>query len=372
MPAYKWIGNQLLTAFENRLLRTRLSEFHSGFRAYRVSSLRQIPFAFNGDGFHFDTEIIVQAVAARWKIREVAIPTHYGDEICHVNGLQYAFNCVKAAVGYRLVQKGLFYKRNYDLAGPEETAYPFKKSGHSLHQYVLTRGRFAPDMVTVELGAHRGLLSAELAGRVGEHVAVDIKRPEQAGRAQALAIDLDSDFARRLPHRSYDACVALDVIEHLDRPEAFLEQAFALLEPGGTLYVSTANVGYLLVRMSLLAGQFNYGRRGILDMTHKRLFTVGSFRRLLRQFGFRVEQVRGFPPPLTDEVSGSAAMRLLEGIHAFLSRALPRLFAFNVLVTARRLDSVQEVFGRTVNAFEETPAPAGRDGAEARRLPKTE
>jgi hypothetical protein len=65
-------------------------------------------------------------------------------------------------------------------------------------------------------------------------------------------------------------------------------------------------------------------------------------------------------------------MRMLEGIHAFLSRALPRLFAFNVLVTARRLDSVEEVFGRTVNAFEETPAPAGRDGVEARRLPKTE
>jgi 2-polyprenyl-3-methyl-5-hydroxy-6-metoxy-1,4-benzoquinol methylase len=46
------------------------------------------------------------------------------------------------------------------------------------------------------------------------------------------------------------------VIEHLDRPEAFLEQAFTLLKPGGTFYVSTANVGYVLVRMSLLAGQF--------------------------------------------------------------------------------------------------------------------
>jgi glycosyltransferase involved in cell wall biosynthesis len=359
MPAYKWIGNQLLTAFENRLLKTRLSEFHTGFRAYRVSSLRGVPFAFNNDGFHFDTEIIVQAVAAGWRIREVAIPTHYGDEICHVNGLQYAFNCAKAAVGYRLVQKGLFYKRNYDLA-PGKDNYHFKKSGHSLHQFLLSHGRFEPDMATVELGANRGLLSAEVAERVREHVAVDLDRPEEAGRSLALALDLDCDFVRRLPHPSYDACIALDVIEHLDDPEAFLEKVFALLKPGGTLYISTANVAYALVRMSLLAGQFNYGRRGILDMTHKRLFTVGGFRRLLRQFGFRVEQARGFPPPLTDEVSRSPFMRLLERCHAALSERLPRLFAFNVLMVARRLESVEEVFGMTVGpgSFEEL----GRSG----------
>ena len=69
MPVYKWAGNQVLTWFENRMLGSCLSEFHTGFRAYKVSSLRDIPFTYNSDDFHFDTEIIVQAVGTKWNIR---------------------------------------------------------------------------------------------------------------------------------------------------------------------------------------------------------------------------------------------------------------------------------------------------------------
>jgi len=98
MPFYKWVGNQVLTFMENSMLKTKLSEFHTGYRAYNVHSLAKIPFVFNSDGFHFDTEIIVQAVANKWKINEIAIPTYYGDEKCHVNGMLYAYNCVKSII----------------------------------------------------------------------------------------------------------------------------------------------------------------------------------------------------------------------------------------------------------------------------------
>jgi len=85
MPLYKWLGNQVLTGFENRMLGTRLSEFHSGYRLYSVEALRQIPFERNSNGFHFDTEIIVQLVQRKLRIFELPIPTYYGDEICHVS-----------------------------------------------------------------------------------------------------------------------------------------------------------------------------------------------------------------------------------------------------------------------------------------------
>src|SRR5881394_3031971 len=62
MPAHKWIGNKILTAFQNRMLRTNFSEFHSGYRLYSTSALNRIPFAKNTNDFHFDTEIIVQFV----------------------------------------------------------------------------------------------------------------------------------------------------------------------------------------------------------------------------------------------------------------------------------------------------------------------
>ena len=81
MPVYKWIGNKILTAFQNRMLRTQFSEFHSGYRLYSTSALSRIPFEKNTNDFHFDTEIIIQLVMKDLQIAELPIPTYYGDEI---------------------------------------------------------------------------------------------------------------------------------------------------------------------------------------------------------------------------------------------------------------------------------------------------
>ena len=65
MPLYKWLGNRILTSMQNRLLGSRMSEMHSGYRSYRVDALRHIPFAYNANDFHFDAEIILQLHEAR-------------------------------------------------------------------------------------------------------------------------------------------------------------------------------------------------------------------------------------------------------------------------------------------------------------------
>ena len=70
MPLYKFVGNKILTWFENRLLRTSFTEFHSGYRIYSVAALKQIPFDLNTNDFHFDTEIIIQFVRAGLRIVE--------------------------------------------------------------------------------------------------------------------------------------------------------------------------------------------------------------------------------------------------------------------------------------------------------------
>ena len=90
MPRYKYAGNRILTRFENRVLRTHLSEYHSGYRAYSVKALSSIPFERNADDFTFDTQILLQLLHAGKRIFEVPIPTYYGDEIQYVNGLLYA------------------------------------------------------------------------------------------------------------------------------------------------------------------------------------------------------------------------------------------------------------------------------------------
>ena len=82
MPVYKFIGNKLLTWYQNLVLRSSLSEFHTGYRAYAVNLLRRIPFELNSNAFHFDTEIIIQCLRANSRIVEIPISTRYGKEVC--------------------------------------------------------------------------------------------------------------------------------------------------------------------------------------------------------------------------------------------------------------------------------------------------
>src|SRR5205823_349592 len=123
MPFYKFVGNKILTWCQNRLLRTRFSEFHSGFRAYRVSAIAKIPFEYNANVFHFDTEIIIQLLLAGFRILEVPIPTYYGDEICRVDGLRYARDVLLATIGSRLHGVNLLYDRKFDIDGLSNRHY---------------------------------------------------------------------------------------------------------------------------------------------------------------------------------------------------------------------------------------------------------
>lgn len=85
MPLYKYLSNRFLTAAENLVLGRRLSECHTGFRAYSRRLLETIPFVLNSDDFMFDTEVIVQTVAFGFPIAEIAVPTRYFKEASSVN-----------------------------------------------------------------------------------------------------------------------------------------------------------------------------------------------------------------------------------------------------------------------------------------------
>jgi glycosyltransferase involved in cell wall biosynthesis len=85
MPLYKYISNRFLTTVENIVLDQRLSECHTGFRAYSRRMLETIPFLLNSDDFVFDTEVIAQAVAYGFNIAEIGVPTRYFAEASSVN-----------------------------------------------------------------------------------------------------------------------------------------------------------------------------------------------------------------------------------------------------------------------------------------------
>ena len=102
MPLYKFIGNKVLTFFQNRLVRVSLTEWHSGYRAYSIAALRRVNFLKNSDYFDFDSQIILQMIGARQRIIEIEIPTFYGDEISRVNGIKYGVKILLHTLKFRL------------------------------------------------------------------------------------------------------------------------------------------------------------------------------------------------------------------------------------------------------------------------------
>lgn len=102
MPLYKYVGNKILTWVENTLVGSQLTEFHSGYRAYSVAVLRTIPLRSLTTNWQFDTQIILEFFKRGYRVEEVPIPTYYGDEICHVNGIAYALNCICETLEFAL------------------------------------------------------------------------------------------------------------------------------------------------------------------------------------------------------------------------------------------------------------------------------
>jgi hypothetical protein len=154
--------------------------------------------------------------------------------------------------------------------------------------------------------------------------------------------DLDDGFPP-VNAADFDHVLLLDVIEHLSSPEAFVDQLRQALKftPDTKLLVSTANIGFFVNRLMLLFGQFNYGKRGILDLTHTRLFTFDSFRRLFEQGGFRVVATRGIPGPFPLALKNKTLSRLVMRVNEWLIAVAPGLFSYQMFFVVEPLPSLE-------------------------------
>lgn len=324
MPLYKFVGNKILTSFENAMLGMSLSEFHSGYRLYSCAALKKIPFFKNTHDFHFDTQIIIQFHAAGLRIVEVPIPTYYGDEICYVNGMKYAKDVVKSVFDYELHELGLRTQPQYEV----EPQYTLKKSGLSSHAQLVNLVGPPPRRV-LDVGCGQGELAHTLRMRGHHVVGVDIRPPRfeldeflQADLFQGLNID---------PSRRFDVVILADVLEHMPDPLALLNQAASHLAPGGSLLVSLPNTVHWSVRMQVARGKFDYTNKGILDRGHLRLFTYESALRLFNDAGLRLVSNQTTPVPWENVVPaalGDFVRDKLEKSDHFLGQLAPNLFAY--------------------------------------------
>ena len=105
MPRYKYVFNRMLTAMENLLIGSKLSEFHSGYRAFSRGVLETLPLAANSDDFVFDNQMLVQAHAFGQRIGEISCPTKYFADASEINfrrSVIYGFGVLWTALTYRL------------------------------------------------------------------------------------------------------------------------------------------------------------------------------------------------------------------------------------------------------------------------------
>lgn len=115
MPVYKYIANRVLTAMQNLILGAKLSEYHTGFRAFARHVLEILPILENSDDFLFDNEILCQAVYFGFNIGEVSCPTHYFPEASSINltrSVKYGFGVLLTSGKFLLQKLGL---RNYKI-----------------------------------------------------------------------------------------------------------------------------------------------------------------------------------------------------------------------------------------------------------------
>ncbi len=114
MPIYKYIANRFLTAIENILLGSKLSEFHTGYRAFSREILENLPIHLNSDNFRFDNEMLTQILYSGYRIGEVSCPTKYFDEASSIslkNSIIYGFGVLATAVKFRMQKWGLINSR---------------------------------------------------------------------------------------------------------------------------------------------------------------------------------------------------------------------------------------------------------------------
>jgi SAM-dependent methyltransferase len=297
MPLYKVVGNTVLTAMQNLVVGEHLSEWHSGYRAYRVSTLAALPFEQLSPDYNFDTQIILQLHEARRRIVEIPIPTFYGDEISYVNGMRYARQCAIDVTKYRAHRMGLGTGAMAFATGDDDASESVDRE--RVQGQILQRLSGEPPGRVADLGCGDGALAQALR-KVGHHVVgVDrVEHPDARARTDDLVVaDLDEGIPPALGD-GLDAIVAVDVLGCVRDPVALLREAATRLRPGGRLYVSVANFGHWYPRARVALGRFDYDRKGILDKDHLRFFTARSARRRFAEAGLEVQSAQPVALPI--------------------------------------------------------------------------
>jgi 2-polyprenyl-3-methyl-5-hydroxy-6-metoxy-1,4-benzoquinol methylase len=196
-----------------------------------------------------------------------------------------------------------------------------------------------PPRCILDVGCGTGELGASLRARGHQVAGLDLTPPDFE-LDDFIQADLNDGLPATLTGK-YEVVLLADVLEHVAEPKSLLDQAAALLSPGGRLLVSLPNAVHWSVRAQVALGSFEYTNKGIMDRGHLRFFTRASAERLFLRSGLEIVTHRTTPVPwenVVPRVMGRSA-ELIERADYLFTRALPNLFSYQHLFELRARSS---------------------------------
>jgi SAM-dependent methyltransferase len=238
---------------------------------------------------------------------------------------------------------GIYYHPRFDYEPATNYRYKEKFGYRSSHQFALDQ--VAAGATVLDIGCGPGFMAAKLAEKNAKTVSIDLQIQPQTRRNSFKCIEVDVekyDFADDFGKVDY--ILVLDIIEHLKSPERLfgvIRRRFCRDAP--TVIITTGNIAFVPMRTSLLFAGFHYGRRGILDMDHTRLFTFSSLQRTLELAGYEVVGKFGLPAPFPLAIGDGPLARLLLSVNRALIAVSKSLFSYQIAIIARPLPTLEHL-----------------------------
>lgn len=319
----------------------------------KVETLHVLPFQYNDDSEAFELELAIQMQMVEAHTEKFPVSkSFYVSHPPRVSLWRLYYRIFRSLCKIRFMRYEIFFDPRFhivplhlDVKEKYRLRYIPKRAGTSIHGTIL-RHDFGEKRKIIDIGGGCGeAVACPLAQKGHAVTVIDLIVDPKSPCTRQYHVDLNEPWASQFPAEKYDVALALDILEHLKSPENAVRQIRDMLPPDAELFASTGNIGYFITRFMLLFGFFNYGRRGILDMTHMRLFTAASFQRLFYNEGFQIVEICGFGPPIADISTHSRLLRFADFVSSLAARIYPPLFAYQILVVARRkapLDNLEE------------------------------
>lgn len=298
---------------------------------YNTEYLAKIPYLFNSNDASFVNEVAIQIVLSDFSFVEVK--SNFKSNISYRTKLQ------TLAVFFRayLHSLGVFYQNKFDII-PNNLQYSLKLGYASSHTYAIEAVPHGSKVIDIGAGPYG--VGHQLKKTDCSVVTVDqFDIPEQYKLDKHIVANLDSEFS--IPVTEYDCILFLDIIEHITNPEGFMfELSKQFSHKKQKVILTTGNIAFFPMRLILLLGYFNYGKSGILDKTHTRLFSFSSFKKLITDSGLKIVSVKGIPAPYPKALGDNFVARFLLAANLFFIKISKGFFSYQIYIEAETVPSV--------------------------------